>query len=246
MTGKTLSGFVVAAVLGIGFAGTGRAAPITWEFEGRVEIVGVAGNLPVGTAELAAMLTSLGVEVGATVTGSVRYESSTPDDRPEASNARYSGAILNSEAIVGSYRMAGDLFEGDPSFHSREIFAGTFPESGISAYFTQSHLGDEIGLLSRFGLMGLELSSHDPSFFAPETIGLPLDPPALQDLDPFGFDETSAFGYGSAVFFGVSTDIGSFTVRASLSRLERVPEPELTLLLAGAGLALAALRRRAS
>jgi hypothetical protein len=239
MTGKALSGFVVAAVLGIGFAGIGRSAPITWEFEGRVEIVELSGNLPVGTAELAAVLTSLGVEVGAPVMGSVRYESSTPDDRPEASNARYRGAILHSDATIGSYAVASASDGGD-------AIAGTFPESGVSAFFTESYFVDEIGLLNGFGLIGILLGSHDPTFFAPETIGLPLDPPALHDLDPFGLDESSAFGFGSGVFFGGSTDIGRFVVRASLSRLERVPEPELTLLLAGAGLALAALRRRAS
>ncbi len=92
--------------------------------------------------------------------------------------------------------------------------------------------------------MGLELGSHDPSTFDPDV--LPIVPPSLAELDPYGFDETSAYGYGTYVFLGISNGTQNVVIRASISLLEAMPEPAAATLL-GVGLAgIVALRRRRS
>jgi hypothetical protein len=246
MTGKTLCGFVVAAVLGIGFAGIGRAAPITWEFEGRLEVIDAGGTPPNSLADFMDALDAHGIRVGAAVHGRMTFESSTPDSRPDPAYGRYTSAINFFEVFIGDYAMRSDLFRGMPTSNRGDIFAASLPEVGASGFFARSSGGDTVGLVTIQGLMALELSSHDAASFAPAAIALPIDPPNLADIDPFGFDPGAAFGYGTSFIASISNELGRGQMHTALTRLERVPEPGVVALFAPGLLALVALRLRAS
>lgn len=213
-----------------------HAAPITWEFEGRLEHRQVIGT-PDGIESFTATLNSLGVQTGAPISGFIVFESSTLDILPEASLARYRGAITHAELRLGSYALSRNP---DPLVTS-DIFAGAFLNNGHSVLYPQVSLVDDTGLLDG-AFMEIELASQNGGFFTDETQSLPLDPPALSDLEPY-----HAFAYGTAIWVSLSVDGAEAQMYTSISRLVRVPEPAVLTLLAPTALALAALRsRRAS
>lgn len=213
-----------------------HAAPITWEFEGRLEYRQLIGT-PDGIESFTATLNSLGVQAGAPISGFIVFESSALDILPEANLARYRGAITHAELRLGGYTLSRNP---DP-LRTSDIFAGTLLNSGFSVLYPQVSLVDDTGLLDG-AFMEIELASQSSEFFTDETRSLPLDPPALSDLEQY-----VAFAYGTAIYVSLSADGAEAQMYTSISRLERVPEPAVIALIAAAAVALLALRsRRAS
>ncbi len=140
--------------------------------------------------------------------GFVRFESDTPDSDPSDTG----GHFLNSVEDAGISFPGGSLGL-PPNSSYRQIVIGADPRSvsglEVQIYLTQPYSG-----------VGLDLSSHDPSFFDPSA--LPLDPPSLATLDPYGLDNTSAWGHGTALSI-----YGPFELFAELTSLVRVPEPHV-------------------
>ena len=179
---------------------------------------------------------------GATVHGSVTFETSTPDAHPDARVGQYWDALLDARLSLGGV----DLRMGTPSLESANgIPTSAFPliARPVSGRDTMITLAEDLGL-TYDALLGLMLSSRDPIRFDPDF--LDPDPPELGTLDPFGYDDTSASGWGTNLFLALQTDIGRAIVISSISRLERVPEPGAVTLVALSLAALAGLGRRSS
>ena len=228
---------LVSVAVWVASALPASAAQITWAFTGVVRTVSIGAD----DGTLAPRLTSLGVTAGSPVAGFMRFESATADLRPEPDNALFADAVQEFVlSLTGaSLSMPPDLDPNDPENPLHAIYMGTFPEVPGSEMFPDVDLADPTGQLN-FLFAAIELSSHDASFFDPTA--LPLNPPPLAALDPFG-DSGSLFGFGSDLVLAGGnnlTDI-NFFARTELTSLVRVPEPSM---LAIAGLVLVALLRR--
>ena len=224
----------------VAFASSAAGAQITWAFTGVVRTVDV--NLDDGT--LAPLLTSLGVTAGSPVAGFMRFETATADLRPEPDNALFADAVQEFVlSLTGaSLGLAPDLDPDNPVNPLHAIYMGTFPEIPGSEMLPEVDFADPTGQLN-YLFAALELSSHDPSFFDPTA--LPLDPPSLAALDPFG-DTSSLFGYGTdlALAGGNNLTNTNFFSRVELTSLVRVPEPGAWALVALALLSVRYPRRR--
>jgi len=197
MTGIWLAGFIAM----LGLAGSSAAAPVTWAFDGRVEIRDFTQPVggPVGIEQA---LTSLGVIPGAFVRGGVTFETSTPDSSSTAEVGRYVGAVIDAYLSIGDL----DLRIGTLPCGAGNIGIASFPPPDpVAGRDTGVDLWEDLGF-GWYTLMALALSSHDPTRFDPDL--LDPDPPDLGTLDPFGFDDTSAFAWGSHIYLGFRTPIG--------------------------------------
>lgn len=149
--------------------------------------------------------------------GFFRFESDTPDSDPSDTG----GHFLNSVEDAGISFPGGSLGLPipNPAIRRIDIASDLSLVSGMETYIDVTATG-----VPPYTRMSLELSSHDPSSFDPSA--LPLDPPSLAALDPYGLDNTSAWGHGTALAL-----YGPFVVFAELTSLVRVPEPDVAALL---------------
>jgi hypothetical protein len=196
-----------------------QAAPITWTFTGIVQA------LPGGPVPPA--LGSLGVAVGAAVTGSVRFESDTPKLFPnDPTVGNYAGAVDQANVTIGSWSLSED-----PSPVFNDVIVSNASEPGE---FFQVNMVESTGSVS-LPFFALELSKPPPTIWPGQA--MLLTPPPLSQLDPFGPDGSTAWGYGTdAVLFA-----GDLELRIELTSL--VPEPEVAALVAGLLVGLAAVRK---
>lgn len=225
VTGKALIGFTAAALVALGMTSPSRATPITWELEGTVRLVETGSS------------SALAGSLGAPVAGRVTYDGSAVSMGGTA-GGRFDGAVLGFRFAIGGLESAhqslGCCFfdvDSDPASGSGSISVfGLFV--GPSALFPSgapvrlSLIADTSGVIS--------------------DIGLPQAPPPLSALRAFSIADWSQPYFSAGTGFEIGSqgsDDGRLVVE--LTRLERVPEPELASLLAASLLALAALRRRA-
>lgn len=211
------------------FAG---AVPITWRFTGILRVSTSSDGHAYGSAtpgQIPAALGALGVEIGAPVTGSLTFESTTPD---VSGYGFYPGAVQSADVTIGAWSLSSQ-----PSPNGVEMFLDPPIFSGENL---DVDLSDPTGLYASIQL-DLELTDRPGYVFA--SSALPLSPPPLSELDPFGFDLSTLWGYG--------TNLGLFSPSGDGLRVEltslAVPEPgSLSLVATLAALApLAARRRRA-
>jgi hypothetical protein len=235
-----IPGAVAAVLASLALSSDARALPVTWTFEGTVQQV----------VSLPSAVTSLGVGVGAQVTGFVRFESTAPDTRPANSiSGAYVDSVLQVGVTIGGWSIARGVYAPDPAQTVNDAFVAVYPD--LAAEFFQSDMYDPTSSFAPT-LWSLELSEHGNAAWP--TDALPATPPALSSLDPYGLDPTSALGYGTdMVIFGG----GPSSLRASLTSLQRVdfapplpvaipgdvPEPVVSGLLALSALALVGFRR---
>ena len=192
---------VLALVALLALAATASAASITWAFTGVVR---------------EATQNSLAA-VGDPVVGFVRFESDTPDSATDPARGFFLSAV--EDAAVSFPGGSLGLPFPHPAIRRIDIATDLSSVSGLETYNLLTATG-----LSPYLQMALELSSHDPSSFDPSA--LPLDPPSLAALDPYGRDSSSAWGQGTALRL-----FGPFNLLAELTSLVRVPEPHVAALL---------------
>jgi hypothetical protein len=193
-----------------------HAALITWTFTG---VVRDSVNAPIPPG-----LSSLGVAIGAPVTGFVEFESSTPAVNPsDPTVANYSGAVVNAAVSVGTWSLAID----PAGLFNQAVVSNT---AGAPGEFLSANMLDPGGIASA-PYLALELSKHGATLWPGKA--MLLTPPALSALDPYGADPTSAWGFGTdvAIFDGAGMEL-----HAQLTSL--VPEPEIAALMAMCALAL--------
>ena len=236
----------VASLASFAISTIASAIPVTWTFEATVRL---ANGIPDSLA-------SLGVGVGAQVTGFVRFESSTADDRPDkVYSGAYLGTVQQVGMTVGDWSIARGLFAPDPASTTNDTFVSV-ENSTFPGEFMSSDMYDPTGSFTYFVLWALEMSEHGSTIWT--TDAQLIDPPALANLDPYGLDNTTPWGYGTDIaLFADNRDGASMELRAEITSLQRVgvtpplplsipgdvPEPEVLGLLALSGLALLRLRR---
>ena len=146
-------------------AGDARAALITWVFE---------GTLRTAPASIPSALRSLGVEVGAPVSGFLQFESTTPNQSSDPATGSYLGAVFRNRVTIGQWTSERDVDAptGSLFVHSEPgVVAGAFADiDGADPTATYLRL-----------IWSLELWDADGSYF-PDT-SLPLTPPPLSALD---------------------------------------------------------------
>jgi hypothetical protein len=119
----------------------------------------------------------------------------------------------------------------------------------LSAEQTQVDMLDPTGTYSSSSILALSLQAKDPTLFAGRP--MPVDPPSLAQLVPFGLDTTVGYDYNTSVALYEATFGGAAAnFYAELTSLQRValtpplpidlpggiPEPSTALLAALAGL----------
>lgn len=224
--------FILAFALLLGQSSASAAAPVTWAFEGTVRI------LEMGEAsELAG---SLGVTLGAPVSGHVRYRDDVFSLGGSAGGV-FDGAMLGFGVVIGDFAGGFDSQYGCCFFD-----VNVDPASGRGSI---GMFGIGVGASSLFPLgapASLSLRADTPGVIA-DIVHIPLAPPPLGALRPFSIEDWSD-PFGSV---GTGVEIGFYgweggRIVVELTSLALVPEPEPLALLAVAFAAGASLRRRAS
>lgn len=229
MTGKRLAGFIAATSVAIGLAGSSAAAPITWLISGKIEAVRACCSGP------EALLSSPGLEAAGFTPGSsfqstLVFESSTPDSLSQTDYGRYSGAVQSFEYVAGSHSV---LFGAD-------VASGV--DVSVEYRFLSFSIVDLSASVDLLASSRVFLEFPSPAGHAP-VIGdaLPVDPPLLSNVFPFGHDDGNGMGWGTTLVLEGMTDGGYARMYSSISSVVRVPEPGLPGLLPP--LALAAFGR---
>jgi len=206
-------------------ASVAHATPVTWEFDGIVRVVSINGGTASDKSLVSAALGALGGTVGTPVSGFIRFD-------PEVFPSPIKECVVSLSGASLSQILVGDGFDSI-------LIATTGTEPGASLMELGRTLVDPTGLF-RFIDMSLELTSQDPFFFTPGVI--PIEPPALSALDPFGLDtREGGFGYGTNLWLANNSSTASgtgFVLRAELTSLVRVPEPGSAVLVIAALLVL--------
>jgi hypothetical protein len=215
------------------------AITITWTFDGTLELVG--GSIPT-------TLQDLGVQIGAPVHGFIRFDPSTPN--ATASNpivGQYTGAIDVAAITIAGWSLARSIYVPDPTQTVADWLVTATPN--LSAEQTQVDMLDPTGTYSSSSILALSLQAKDPTLFAGRP--MPVDPPSLAQLVPFGLDTTVGYDYNTSVALYEATFGGAAAnFYAELTSLQRValtpplpidlpggiPEPSTALLAALAGL----------
>ena len=209
-----------------------RASLITWTFQGTVR------DIQSNSAGLPSDVSLLGIAVGDTVSGFVRFETDTPDynaGKPGAGTHYYLDATREGEVSVGAWSAVST----SPS--TIVVFTDdAFGANSESLYVNTSAPGGT-GLTSGFGLELVPVSSLWP--------GSPMlvTPPPLAELVPYGSGNSShaVHGTDALVYFGTAGYPNIWTAfHAELTSLERVPEPSAAALELLASLALVSYRSR--
>lgn len=213
--GKPLVGFIAALGLGLGFAGSSTAAPITWIFEGQVAEIQNASPATLGA------LSSLGVSPSSSFSGVLVFDSATPDANSDPSFGRYNGPILSFDVTIASLHIAigpGGRYGLMIVNSADSLLIANASGPGISSIFDAP-------------TMALQLWGEIPGLFASDA--LPAFPPELESLHPYGVNET--------FFFMSAPDARIYGELTQLSPAS-VPEPAIFALVAAAALAFAVLR----
>lgn len=221
MTQRTAFCFIALGVL---FGSTPRtwAAPITWAFEGIVRSASMGNS--------SALAGSLGVSVGAPVSGQVTYESTTPESAP--GSGVYNG-LIGFEVVIGSY--APEL--GASSLNTLLVSPRSRGNS-FDAWIAQG-IAEPDNLFPSGAVLWLSLLADAPGVITGP--GLPNVPPALSLLRPFALGDWTTIGYGTGLTLCCGPEQGN-EVDVQLTSLALVPESEGLALLGLASLAIA-LRR---
>jgi hypothetical protein len=196
-----------------------QAALVTWSFEGTVRDILNPERLPGAVG-------SLGIEVGAQVTGQVQMEMDTPPSNhiPGAAQNSYAGAVRNTEVTIGDWSIVqtdpgsvlviGELDLGPGEFVNAPM---TDPGTGVAASFS------------------LQLSQN--SYLWSSTAML-ATPPPLDEMSPYGLHS-----FPSTYFIDgtkVEVSAGGAGIEVEMSSL--VPEPQASALMVLASLLLPAAR----
>jgi len=202
-----------------GLSSSAAAVPVTWRFAGTIETIDNA------TPETLAALSSLGVAPGSGFSGRLVFESEAPDQDPNVDFGRYEYAILLFEVTIGSFEASFGTDAAYNQFLINESVDFIYPVGygpGTSSVFDDPILSLE--LVGRPGLLSSD--------------ALPVTPPDLADLDPYGLGHPLN-SVGTA-FFLAGGDAGLI---GSLTQL--VPEPGAGALALVAVAAVAWARRSA-
>jgi len=215
--------------LTLGFLGllapfdSAQAVPVTWSFQGTVRDIESPSSLP-------AAITSLGVAVGAAVTGSVRIETDTPGDVPyfpgQEENG-YPGAVQSAGVTIGDWA----LVQGSPGrvdvIGELDLGPGEDVESsmidpvraGVSASFSLA-----LSQQSTLWLTGAMLAT----------------PPPLSELNPYALDSFPSSYWINGT--EVRVDSSGAVIHVEMSSLVRVPEPATSALVLLEALVIASYR----
>ena len=199
-----------------------KAALVTWSFEGTVRDIENPGAIP-------SDIGSLGVGIGALVSGHVQMEMDTPPANPISpgtSTNVFGGAVLNAAVSVADWSLVqttpgGVLVVG-------ELDLG--PGESIGAPMTDPN--------ATSATIVLELSQNSALW---DTTAMLASPPPLDELNPYGFHS-----FPSTYFINgteLAVELGAAQLHVELSSL--LPEPHASLLALLAAFSLAARRRMA-
>jgi hypothetical protein len=219
LTRRVLPVTLALSLLGAIFAvASARAALVTWSFEGTVR--DIEGNLPLPGA-----IAALGVQVGASASGSVQIETDTPPANPlfQATNS-YAGAVPNVQVSIADWSLTQSVPGG--VFVVSELDLG--PGESLGASVTDSQ---------NAATFSMDLSQKTGALWP--TSAMLASAPQLNELDPYGL-----FSYPSTYFIHgtqVEVDVGGAHVHIEMSSL--VPEPHAMALVLLASLSLVRRRR---
>lgn len=210
MTQRVAICFIALGVL-LGFSLRSEAAPITWAFEGRVRILDIG--------EASDLADSLGVTLGASVSGQVSYQF------VGGSFGRHDGSLLGFDVAIGSFEIGFEsmgccYFDVDinpPYGDAYRLYGG----GGTDALFPQG------------APLTLYLFADTPGVIP--NLLLPDAPPALSSLRPFSITDWGAFpsaGTGLEIGFGPGSGWTDGRIVVELTSLALVPEPAPVALLA--------------
>jgi hypothetical protein len=230
MTQQAAICFMALMGLLAGIGSRAVAAPITWAFEGTVRYANMG--------DASALAGSLGVIVGASASGHLTYESTTPEADP--GQGTYPSAVTGFEVSIGSYTTGAldggvlDAFyvrlrDGNP--YDADIVDGFHPGDALFPGYPGS------------AIIELSLIADTPGVISGSA--LPAAPPPLSALRPFSIDDWTTIGYGTGLYLfrDAGPDLGGVLVE--FTRLEVVPEPGAPPLVVLAVIGLA-LRRRSA
>lgn len=201
---------LIAASLIVGWVITTSAEPargevVTWDFAGNITSVLDSSGLLGGA-----------VSVGTPFSGSLTFDSSTPDSDPDPDLATYQGTLVQLSGLIGSVPFGGPIIGQD-----RITIANGLPSVGSDAFnvFSGTDLGGQP--------MSFILNMNDPTGNAFSSTDLPVGPPDLALFD--------------SVTIRFFTQQQGIDVKGEITVL--TPDPG-TLWLLGAGAAVAFRRRR--
>jgi hypothetical protein len=202
-----------------------HAALITWSFTGVVRDIPYAAPPPA--------VSSLGVVVGAGVTGYVQFDSATPPLVPgDTIVGNYAGAVVNAALHIGAWSLTIDPTGGPGGTEFNSVVVSQ-TSGGFGSEFLQATMDDPTGSIN-FPGMAVELSQRAGTLWPGNA--MLLTPPALSELDPYGRSSLSVGGFGTdlAIYDGAGMEL-----HAQLTSL--LPEPQIAGLMAlvFAGLAVA-------
>lgn len=223
-----LSAAACASVAIFALAVPAHAAPITWQFTGVVRVIQLAGGG--GDAPPPDVLANLGVGIGAEMHGSLTWESTTPDTNPDPAAGSYNFAVTAADFAIGGWSVT-------PLANANNLWVVN-DHSGLptQAVLAIARLSDPSGY-SQFETLALELSGQNVTPGDTQ----PVHAPSLDAIDPFGFDPTSPWGYGSDLLvIGSRCTPSCYLLRAEITSL--VPEAGSLAFCALAALALAVRR----
>jgi hypothetical protein len=208
-----------------------RAVPLTWTF------TGVLGSYvpPNGSSvPIPAPLAALGVELGAPVSGSMTFESTTPNswsNPQDPYNAIYDG-VEDFRIAVGGWSLVDDHTQNA----IQNVFNPTYG-SGEQAYL---YLSDSSGV---YGSVYLLFSLEDRTSQVITSNSLLLSPPPLLALDPFSWDGISP-PRGTQITL-IDPAGANFGQQFGIKLTSLVPEPDGSAALIGVtGLVALAVKRR--
>jgi hypothetical protein len=180
VTQRTVLCFTAALVVLVGLGSSAEAAPITWEFQGTVRYVNLG--------DASALAGGVGVGVGASTSGRVTYESTTPDLVP--GSGTYSSAVTGFEVAIGSYEVGALVPSSFNAFYVRLA-----PSPGpFDLEFADGGSGPD-GLFPSGPFMTLALIADTPGVIPDSS--LPTAPPLLSALRPFSIEDWLTIGYGT-------------------------------------------------
>jgi hypothetical protein len=235
-----------AAILGAALAVTSApdpasAAPVSWEVEGTVRVL--SGGFP---TEILWDLVDLNVQPpDARLSLSFAFDPDAGDLNPDPSIGSYFPAVISADVTLGDWHLTG--ITGSVEIGSPVDGMGIFPDAYAVTWVFR--LSDSTGITDEDPVLLVRLVTLDPSIFPTDAI--PLDPPDLGDLLPYGTQYEAGtsgifYDFGTEAFMNPCTAFGQdcAEIEVELTSLRRVPESGAVALLGPVVFALFASRRR--